>query len=495
LSDNRKPELDAALLAAAIAKKAVGRAERARAAAEAAREELADAQKAIDAIKQGPVGPAGPQGEPGPVGPAGRDGVDGKDGKDGRDGRDGVDGKDGKDGERGPAGPRGARGPAGGGSVLVNPEFETLSVRGTTWLAQAVTLADGLTVGGNATINGLHFGRGTSVAPDSNVAIGKNAADAMLADATRNVAVGDNALGALTDGDGNIGVGQNTLRAITTQSLNTAVGDNALASASNSGSQNTAVGYNAGNAITTGSFNTVIGSQAFQSNQGGQSNVVIGYQSGAFDGAGAAITSAGNSVLIGFDARPSGNTQSNQIVIGHSGRGNGSNTTTIGNSSTTGTYIPAGVMYVQSSAASSSTTTGALVVTGGIGSGGTINAVKVRAFRSGTTSQVGHIGEAGIFTLNNDLTFTWTSQSAKMFTINTGGGRAALVFTDYVTTTINILYDSGSLFENSSTPAAGKFGIFKSANSHVISVINKTGSNQFVQILQLGEVSAVTDPA
>jgi hypothetical protein len=38
-------------------------------------------------------------------------------------------------------------------------------------------------------------------------------------------------------------------------------------------------------------------------------------------------------------------TNTNETVIGYSGRGNGSNTTTLGNSSTVGTYIPAGESY------------------------------------------------------------------------------------------------------------------------------------------------------
>lgn len=142
------------VLAAALAKRAAERAENAMEAAKAAREEATGAHKAVAVIKQGPQGPQGPAG---PAGAPGRDGIDGRDGapgapgRDGKDGRDGVDGKDGEPGERGPAGPRGPRGPAGGSPVLVNPEFETLGVRGPARFNDGVTAAS-LAVAGAATV-------------------------------------------------------------------------------------------------------------------------------------------------------------------------------------------------------------------------------------------------------------------------------------------------------------------------------------------------------
>jgi hypothetical protein len=154
-----------AVLAAALAKKASERAERARIAADAARDEVEQAHKTIAVIKQGPqgvqgvVGPQGPQGEPGEPG---RDGLRGEQGPQGPQGEKGDQGEP---GERGPAGPRGARGPAGGAPVLVNPEFETLAVRGNTRirgdlqvdgdfaLGDDVTVVDTLTVGGAAQFN------------------------------------------------------------------------------------------------------------------------------------------------------------------------------------------------------------------------------------------------------------------------------------------------------------------------------------------------------
>lgn len=149
------PEVNATLLAAVLAKKAAERAERARIAADTAMDEATGARKALEVVKVGPVGPAGPQGEQGPPGPAGRDGRDGESivGPAGPPGPAGQQGEPGEPGERGPAGPRGARGPAGASPVLVNPEFESLGIRGNTKLASYTEGVVALgTVGATATL-------------------------------------------------------------------------------------------------------------------------------------------------------------------------------------------------------------------------------------------------------------------------------------------------------------------------------------------------------
>jgi hypothetical protein len=144
------PDLPPNVVIAALAKKAADRAAASAQDATAARDEATQARKALDAVK---VGPVGPQGEQGPPGRDGRDGVDGRDGKDGES-IVGPPGPQGEPGERGPAGPRGARGPAGSAPVLVNPEFETLSVRGKTTLKGAQSVAGSLAVSGAITATG-----------------------------------------------------------------------------------------------------------------------------------------------------------------------------------------------------------------------------------------------------------------------------------------------------------------------------------------------------
>ena len=124
-----------------------------------------------------------------------------------------------------------------------------------------------------------------------------------------------------------------------------------------------------------------------------------------------------------------------------------------------------------------------------------IHGKPIAAKTSGATTNVGHIGTAFTTSCGNGLTFTITPITAKMFSIATAGGAAALVFADFKSATITLVGNPSSEFEASSTPAAGKTGIFKSANSHVISITNNVGSTVVYDILHLGNVGAVTDPA
>jgi hypothetical protein len=72
---------------------------------------------------------------------------------------------------------------------------------------------------------------------------------------------------------------------------------------------------------------------------------MLGSYAGNYVGSGSTLNSTGlNSVLIGYDVRPLANADTNEIVIsGYNGTagtvGKGSNTTSIGNSATTDTYI------------------------------------------------------------------------------------------------------------------------------------------------------------
>lgn len=129
---DQTPDVNASLLAAVLAEKAAGRAERARKAAEEAHATVIEAHKQVVAVaqmKQGETGAQGPQGEPGPQGPQGEQGPPGPAGES-IVGPPGPQGEKGDPGEPGPPGPRGPRGPSGASPVLVNPEFETLGVRG-----------------------------------------------------------------------------------------------------------------------------------------------------------------------------------------------------------------------------------------------------------------------------------------------------------------------------------------------------------------------------
>jgi len=174
-------------------------------------------------------------------------------------------------------------------------------------------------------------------------------------------AVGQSALSANTTGNQNTAVGRVAGASITTGSNNVAVGEGAMRWGPNTGSSNTAVGRSAlaGSSTTptnssnnvaigasshllnsTGSNNVSVGVSSLLNHTTGSGNVALGHESARYVGTSTVnCTVSTNSIFIGADSRPSADSQTNQIVIGNSGRGDGSNTTVIGNSSTTSTRV------------------------------------------------------------------------------------------------------------------------------------------------------------
>jgi hypothetical protein len=115
--------------------------------------------------------------------------------------------------------------------------------------------------------------------------------------------------------------------------------------------------------------------------------------------------------------------------------------------------------------------------------------------RSGSVTQIGQIGYAYPTACQNNEAFSFSTAAAQLFHIATGGGAAALFFADYKSSTISILSNPSSEFENSSTPAAGKTGVYKDPNSLIVSIKNGTGSTVNYTILVVNGVTGTTDPA
>jgi len=90
---------------------------------------------------------------------------------------------------------------------------------------------------------------------------------------------------------------------------------------------------------TTGFDNTASGTQALYSNTTGFKNLGLGREAGRFTSTGANNTDSDSSVYIGFDSRPLADAQTNQIVIGSTAIGLGSNSVVLGNSSITKTRL------------------------------------------------------------------------------------------------------------------------------------------------------------
>jgi hypothetical protein len=140
----------------------------------------------------------------------------------------------------------------------------------------------------------------------------------------------------------NVGVGHQALYTNTTGTRNTALGYESLYH--NTTNYNTAVGQEALWNNTTGSGNTALGYTALYNNQTGAENVAVGLSAGRYISTGSdPNTVTDNSVFLGYGTKALGDSQTNQIVIGHSAVGLGSNTAILGNSSITTTRLQGGI--------------------------------------------------------------------------------------------------------------------------------------------------------
>ena len=149
-----------------------------------------------------------------------------------------------------------------------------------------------------------------------------------------------------------------------------------------SGIYNTFIGPGAGQSNGFGNTNVAIGPDSLGNNSSGDSNIGIGNEAGRYsEGYGNAFT-INNSIFIGNGTQPKSDSQTNQIVIGNYVTGNGSNTTTIGTSATTATYLR-GKLILSGSVAQELTgslrvsgseiITGSLSVTGSLNVSGSVN--------------------------------------------------------------------------------------------------------------------------
>jgi hypothetical protein len=207
---------------------------------------------------------------------------------------------------------------AGTTRVMTTPNANFTAAR--TDAAQTFTGAQ--TFSADATFNGVRIGLGAGSVAD-NVVVGTDASP-FITTGPRNVSMGWRGGYGLTSGSDNILIGYAAGYAVTTGTQNTAVGADALQTASTT-SQNTAVGYRA-LFVTTGAQSTAVGGRALAAATAG-TNTAVGYE------AGDTITTGTGNVYVGFGADASANNVTNEIVVGPSIAGKGSNTAFIGGTS------------------------------------------------------------------------------------------------------------------------------------------------------------------
>lgn len=150
--------------------------------------------------------------------------------------------------------------------------------------------------------------------------------------ATTNVFYGDNAGNTSTTGTFNIAIGPETLTSVTT------------------GTGNTVLGGYAGSSLTSGNSNVLLGYRAGYSNTTGGSNSAVGYNAGRYISGGGANQTSNNSLYLGYDTRALANGDTNEIVIGYSTVGFGSNTAAYGNASMTKHIFQAGNVGISTTA-------------------------------------------------------------------------------------------------------------------------------------------------
>jgi hypothetical protein len=203
-----------------------------------------------------------------------------------------------------------------------------------------VTVGKGAGSVSNNTVVGLALYNNTSGSVNS--AFGTYASAANTTGSSNN-AFGYAALGSTNTGSNNTAFGAYALTSNVTGGLNTAVGVQALNSSTTS--QNTAIGYQAGYNTTSGNNNLFAGYQAGYYTTTGGANTYVGHSAGpttsastgAFNtvvgnSAAIALTTANNTVAIGFEALYSNTTPGGNIAIGYQAvrNGNGGNVTAVG---------------------------------------------------------------------------------------------------------------------------------------------------------------------
>ena len=143
-----------------------------------------------------------------------------------------------------------------------------------------------------------------------NTAIGFNTMGDATVTGASNTAVGNSVMVAVTSGAGNTALGEACAAALTTGSNNVAIGRSALSNGAVTGSFNIALGYEALRAVTSGGENVCLGRDAGHDISSGTQNVAVGHESLTKMSSGTA------SVAVGFQALEKA-TGSNNTGIGY----------------------------------------------------------------------------------------------------------------------------------------------------------------------------------
>ena len=223
------------------------------------------------------------------------------------------------------------------GTLLLNPLGGNVGI-GTTSPTQKLDVVGKIALndGGNSVYIGTDAGSGDDATDNRNVGIGYRAGW-KITTGYDNTIIGYSALSISLGANNNTVIGKQAMELSTAPYNSVAIGLNAMRSGT-FGGNNVAVGNEALMNYAGGSTNVAIGGGALR-DMTNSNNTAVGVDAGRYAASGGNNTGGSTSVYIGRNARPSGNYQYNQIVIGENAIGVGNNSTTIGNSSTNTTAI------------------------------------------------------------------------------------------------------------------------------------------------------------
>jgi len=228
-------------------------------------------------------------------------------------------------------------------NASANPD--TLLVHGVLKASKGIVGAGG--VGGSGTANRIAMWTDASTLGNSNIyqnssdnriGIGpvnfSNNSEILVVGGKIGIQAGSIYIGSAGSNDGmsfnlfNIGIGYNALRSISTSNsnYNIGIGSNALYYCNNGGNNNVGIGVYALGNLTNGSYNVGIGQFA-------------GYYKRTDNS-----TNPKKSIFIGRYTRSYDDTDSNEIVIGDSAIGKGSNTVVLGNDNIKETYLKGAIV-------------------------------------------------------------------------------------------------------------------------------------------------------
>jgi hypothetical protein len=291
----------------------------------------------------------------------------------------------------------------------------------------------------NTAGGGIGFYAGTGASPTNDIRL-------LL------TASGNTLIGTTTDAGFRLDVnGTARVQGVLTATADAVVNGVSVGRGGGNSSTSTVLGNSALSVNTSGIDNTAIGSLSLTNITSGNNNVALGRSSGRFISDSTTFnTISNNSIFLGWRTKPLADNQTNQIVIGYDSTGLGSNTTVLGNSSTTfgrwfgnllvGTSTNAGFAL---DVVGTARVTGAITGTSTLTLGQTGTAGEVILNRSSNGAVVGGIRADG-----NGAEIGGSGYSSKILCSN-GGTRI-----QFFTTTERMRLEGGNLLIGTTTDVA-----------------------------------------